>query len=146
MMNIFKKFKPLLIIFFILDICILIAAVVILKHAYSGKNSSSSFCEVGAVECSTSNTWHQSYKYLNGEINKGIEVNSGEELVIKYSSEVKEGTLKIIFIDENNKEVKNILEDSGGVFKYKVNKDGTCHFQVIGDKTKGQFNLDWNSK
>ncbi|GFP77732.1 hypothetical protein [Clostridium fungisolvens] len=142
-MEIFKKYKAIWIILIAVVIVVSVGVTIVIKGIFSGKFYADSFSEKGAIENSTLSSWNKSYSYLNGHITKGIKVKDGEELTINYSSEVKEGSLKIVFINEEDKEVKNLIEDNSGVFKYTAKSKGTCHIQVIGDKTKGQFNLSW---
>ncbi|GFZ32735.1 hypothetical protein CSC2_32610 [Clostridium zeae] len=142
-MEIFKKYKHIWIIFIVVIMVVALAITVLIKGTFNGKFYTDSFSERGAFETSTLSSWNKSYNYFNGSVNKRIKVKADEELTINYSSAVKEGSLKIIFFNEEDKEIKNLLEDNSGVFKYTAKEKGTCHIQVVGEKTKGEFNLSW---
>ena len=131
-MDIFKKYKLIWIVFIAVIMVVALTVTVLIKGTFNGKFYTDSFSERGAFETSTLNSWNKSYSYFNGSVNKRIKVKADEELTIRYSSAVKEGDLKIVFFNEEDKEIKNLLEDNSGIFKYKAKEKGTCHIQVIG--------------
>lgn len=145
-MDIFRRYKIVWIIFIgaVLFTAIIIGIVlsIISKNGFMMDSCVTNM----SIENSTFNSWNMRYGYLNGTQHKNIKLNSGEELTVNYSSVVKKGSLKILFLDSDKHKIKNLLEDNSGKFKYTANKSGKYYLKIVGDKTEGQFNLDWGIK
>jgi len=145
-MDVFRRYKIVWIIFIgvVLFAAIIIGVVlsVISKEGFMMDKCVTNM----SIENSTFNGWNMKYVYLNGTQHKTIKLNSGDEFTVNYSSVVKKGSLEILFLDTEKHKIKNLLEDNGGKFKYTVNKSGKYYLKIVGDKTEGQFNLDWNAK
>jgi|GEM_PF-3503077 len=145
-MDVFRRYKIVWIIFIgvVLFAAIIIGVVlsVISKEGFMMDKCVTNM----SIENSTFNGWNMKYGYLNGTQHKTIKLNSGDEFTVNYSSVVKKGSLEILFLDTEKHKIKNLLEDNGGKFKYTVNKSGKYYLKIVGDKTEGQFNLDWNAK
>ncbi|WP_234121831.1 hypothetical protein [Clostridium hydrogenum] len=145
-MDIFKKHKIVWMIF--IAVVILSAAIIAIVINIISKNGfmSDSCFTTMSVENSTFNSWDMKYAYLNGTQHRNIKLNSGEELSVNYSSRVKKGALKILLLSPEKKNVKNLLDDNSGKFEYKASESGTFYLKIVGNKTEGQFNLDWKIK
>lgn len=145
-MDIFRRYKIVWIIF--IGVVLLAAIIIGIVLSVISKNGfmMDSCVTNMSIENSTFNSWNMRYGYLNGTQHKNIKLNSGEELTVNYSSVVKKGSLKILFLDSDKHKIKNLLDDNSGKFKYTANKSGKYYLKILGDKTEGQFNLDWGIK
>lgn len=145
-MNVFKRYKIVWIIFIgVVIFAAIIIGMVLSVISKDGFMMDSCFTNM-SIENSTFNSWNMRYGYLNGTQHKTIKLNSGEELTVNYSSVVKKGSLEILFLDSDKHKIKNLLDDNSGKFKYTANKSGKYYLKIVGDKTEGQFNLDWSAK
>lgn len=145
-MDIFRRYKIVWIIF--IGVVLLAAIIIGIVLSVISKNGfmMDSCVTNMSIENSTFNSWNMRYGYLNGTQHKNIKLNSGEELTVNYSSVVKKGSLKILLLDSDKHKIKNLLDDNSGKFKYTANKSGKYYLKILGDKTEGQFNLDWGIK
>lgn len=145
-MDVFRKYKIVWIIFIgVVLFAAIIIGITLTVISKSGFMTDNCFTNM-SVENSTFNSWNMKYGYLNGTQHKTIKLNSGDELTVNYSSVVKKGSLEILFLDTEKNKIKNLLEDNSGKFKYTANKSGKYYLKIVGDKTGGQFNLDWHAK
>lgn len=145
-MDIFRKYKIVWIIFIGVVLFTAIIIGIVLTVISKGGFMMDSCVTKMSTEYSTFSSWNMKYGYLNGTKHKNIKLNSGEELTVNYSSKIKKGSLEILLLDNEKHKIKNLLEDNSGKFKYTANKSGRYYLKIVGDKTEGQFNLDWNAK
>lgn len=145
-MDVFRKYKIVWIIFITVVVFIAIIIGVVLSMVSKNRFMIDSCFTNMSTEYSTFNSLNMKYGYLNGTKHKNIKLSSGDELTITYSSKVEKGSLEIFLLDPEKQSVKNILDDNSGKFKYMVKKSGKYSLKVVGNKTKGQFNLSWDIK
>ncbi|PJI09323.1 MULTISPECIES: hypothetical protein [Clostridium] len=139
-MNIFKKHK-------FVWVCFIIVVFLLTVFVCNiDNNSKNAFFQVGAIESSGMHKYDLKYFYLNGNRSKVIKLKTNEQINIEYSSIVKAGKLKILFLDPSGKVIKNLLVDNSGAFKYTAKREGKYSLQITARKTRGQFNLDWDTK
>lgn len=145
-MDIFRRYKIVWMIF--IGVVLFVAIIIgILLSVISKNGFMMDSCVTNmSIENSTFNSWNIKYGYLNGTQHRTIKLNSGDELTVNYSSVVKKGSLQILFLDTEKHKIKNLLEDNSGKFKYTADKSGKYYLKIVGDKTEGQFNLDWKAK
>jgi hypothetical protein len=145
-MEVFRKYKKVWIIFIIIAMLIALGVTILVRFIVGKVGTFDSFSERAAIEYSTGNKWNESYSYLNGTKSNKIKLKKDQTLNIEYSSSVKEGSLKILLQDADGNNIANLLDDPSGLFKYKAEKDGRYIIKIVGDKTKGEFNIKWEIK
>lgn len=145
-MDIFRRYKIVWIIF--IGVVLFAAIIIGIVLSVVSKNGfiMDSCVTNMSTEYSTFSSWNMKYGYLNGTKHKNMKLNSGEELTVNYSSVVKKGSLEILLLDTDKHKIKNLLDDNSGKFKYIANKSGKYYLKIVGNKTEGQFNLDWDAK
>lgn len=145
-MDVFRRYKIVWIIFIgVVLFAAIIIGIVLTVISKSGFMMDSCVTNM-SIENSTFSSWNIKYGYLNGTKHKNIKLKSGDELTVNYSSVIKKGSLQILFLDTEKRKIKNLLEDNSGKFKYTANKSGKYYLKIVGDKTEGQFNLEWHIK
>lgn len=145
-MDVFKKYKTVWMIFIAFVFCVTVILAIAVNTVSKSDPMFGGCFSMMSNENSTFNSWNMKYSYLNGAKNKSVELNSGNELTINYSSRVKKGSLEILLLDTRKHKIKNLLEGQSGKFKYTANESGKYYVEVVGNKTSGQFNLDWHIK
>ncbi len=93
---------------------------------------------------SSGNEYKVSYNKFNGDEIKSLYVSKGDELSFKFISKVKDGNLKIQIKDENEKVLANAEPNKEDAKKIKLDYDGKVFIHVIGEDTKGFFNISYN--
>ena len=96
--------------------------------------------KIGYVENGYGNNISASFKYYNGEKDKNISFNKGDEVTVKYNIELEEGSLNIDIEDEDGNKVfsKNV---GNGEVKFNVDKEGTYRIKFRADKAKGSYSI-----
>ncbi|WP_251861397.1 hypothetical protein [Clostridium sp. Marseille-Q2269] len=95
---------------------------------------------------SSGNDFRTSYNKFNGTEIRSLKVSKGTELLFKISSEVKEGKLKIEIKDEKNKVLADAVTNGEYKKTVKINYDGKLFINVIGENTKGYFNISYKKR
>jgi hypothetical protein len=87
-----------------------------------------------------------SYKYFSGVDTGRINAEPGEIIIIKYSSEVKEGELTITITNKKGESIEEIPVDEEGIVEIPIEDEGKYRIRIEGKDTKGSFDLKWESK
>lgn len=86
---------------------------------------------------------HASYKLFTGNEVKKIKAKSGETIIIDYQSKVEKGDLSIKLYDPDDTLIKEFATNEAGVEEIKADKDGKYKIKIVGEKTTGNFKVDY---
>ncbi|ADL52224.1 hypothetical protein [Clostridium cellulovorans] len=142
-MGVLKKYKFIWIAFIIIVLIISIVVTMVISKVADGGIAFDSSTTRFSTEVSGKNSWKMSYGNFNGSKSKKIKLKAGDTISIRVSAETNEGSLEIEFCNKNKEKIKGILEDSRHEFQYKVEEDGSYYIRVIGNDTKGSFDISW---
>ena len=145
-MNIFRKYKLVWIIFLVVVLIIAAGITFLLKAVMNGDIVTNSVVETGSIEYKTGNTWRKSFSYLKGNENKKIKLHAGEEITIKYSSEITKGSIDILFVNNKLEQIQKLPENTDSSYNYKAAADGTYYIRIESDSAKGKYELNWDIK
>jgi hypothetical protein len=84
-----------------------------------------------------------SYQFFNGTKIKVINAKEGKTIVINFASEVKEGELTMSILDSSNNPVVNLETNTTGTKEINSDKNQKYRLVIIGTRTKGSFNVNW---
>ncbi len=86
------------------------------------------------------------YRYFSGREIQRFRVDAGETVELDYEVEVEKGALTIRIEDPDNDQVwqKRMSEDDEGIFEFVAEKPGTYTIVVLGDGTRGSFEIEWD--
>lgn len=143
-MEIFKKHKLVWITFLVVIVLMSVGVTFLVKGVVNGRFATNSFIQIASVENKTNSSWNNKFSYLKGMENKKIKLDAGEEITIKYSSDITEGTLDISFLDSKLSEIQELPVNTDSSYTFKAPEKGTYYIRIKGDAAKGKFNLKWN--
>lgn len=101
--------------------------------------------QVGWVGMNYANVFNASYILFDGKQTETINLKAGEALNLTYQVTVDSGALTLQLIDPNRRieweaTFRNNAMDS---LTYPVEASGRYTLRLIGDETKGKFDLRW---
>lgn len=99
--------------------------------------------KVGYIENSYGNKLNASFFYFNGTNNKKVKFDKDDKVTMKYSIEIKKGTLQVSLKDREGKEIFNKSEGSGEEI-FTVNETQNYLIEITASKAKGKYDLTWS--
>jgi major membrane immunogen (membrane-anchored lipoprotein) len=104
--------------------------------------------QVGWVGLNYGNIFDVSYHFFDGIKIEKIQANAGDTFNLTYDIEVDDGALRLELLDPDRELVweASFLEDNEEALTFQVEKSGRYTLRIIGDQTKGGFELRWDIK
>ncbi|MFW5713052.1 MAG: hypothetical protein ACOCYU_00090 [Brevefilum sp.] len=104
--------------------------------------------QVGWVGLNYLNTIDVSYQFFDGQKIERIKVDAGDTLNLTYDVGIDDGALKLELIDPDRAMVweASFFEDSKDVMSFRAEKSGRYTLRILGDQTKGDFELRWETE
>jgi hypothetical protein len=101
--------------------------------------------KAGWVSINFGNRFSANYQHFNGKQVDRIRMKPGETLTLNCEVEVKKGILSIQVVNPQGKLiwVEKFLEDAECHFGFTAETGGVYKVIVLGDQTRGSFELDW---
>lgn len=101
--------------------------------------------QVGWVATNLGDTFKASYQRFDGQEVETYQLEAGESFSLSYDIDVEEGSLTLEFIDPEGNPVweKTFSEDAKSTFEFSAENSGRYQLRVIGDDTRGSFELTW---
>lgn len=97
---------------------------------------------IGWIEHSGSDYIGAKYTKFSGSLSKKIKFNEGHVVTFHHESEVKDGKLSIVLLDSEGKTILEFEPDKKDEV-IEITKSGKYTVKVIGEDTKGSFNINW---
>ena len=107
--------------------------------------SSCSRTQVGWVATNLDNTFEASYRRFDGQEVETYQLESGKSFSLSYDIEVNEGSLTLELVNPEDEPVweESFSENAEDVFEFTPETTGRYRLRVIGDDTRGSFELTW---
>ena len=107
--------------------------------------SSCSRTQVGWVATNLGNTFEASYRRFDGQEVETYQLESGKSFSLSYDIEVNEGSLTLELVNPEDEPVweESFSENAEDVFEFTPETTGRYRLRVIGDDTRGSFELTW---
>jgi hypothetical protein len=107
--------------------------------------SSTSSLKVGWVEQSGFNHTTASYTTFSGVERRRLNADAGETISLDYDVTVDDGALTLRIRDEQDTAVweQTFTSDHAGLVDIPLENEGTYEIAIIGEKTGGGFDLNW---
>ena len=107
--------------------------------------SSCSRTQVGWVATNLDNTFEASYRRFDGQEVETYQLESGKSFSLSYDIEVNEGSLTLELVSPEDEPVweESFSENAEDVFEFTPETTGRYRLRVIGDDTRGSFELTW---
>ena len=104
--------------------------------------------QVGWIATNISDTFEASYRRFDGRETETFQLTSDETFSLSYDVEVDESVLNFELLNPEDEIVweETFSEDAQDTFTFLPEASGRYHLQIIGDETRGGFNLNWNIK
>ncbi|WP_077369049.1 hypothetical protein [Anaerosalibacter sp. Marseille-P3206] len=130
----------------IIAILIIIGSIVFLKinskYDIGFNPTTRSGVQIGWIEHSGSDNIGAKYTKFSGSLTKKIKFNEGDVAIFHYESIVKDGNLSIVLLDSEGKTIIEFETDKKDEV-VEITKSGKYTVKVIGEDTKGSFNINW---
>ena len=103
--------------------------------------------QVGWVGLNYGNKIDASYHLFDGKKVERIQIDAGDTFTLMYAIEVNDGSLKLQLNDPNRQQVweATFLDDTEDMLTFRAEISGRYNLNIIGDQTKGGFELQWES-
>lgn len=82
-----------------------------------------------------------SYGFWQGTKLEEIKIDKNGKIEISYSSLVEEGSLEIILLNSKKDMIEKFPSNETGVFTLNVKNGDTFYIEIIGNKTKGNYDI-----
>ena len=107
--------------------------------------SACSRTQIGWAATNIGNTFEASYRHFDGQEVETYQLETDETFELSYSVEVQEGSLTLEMLDPEDTSVwkETFSADTENSFEFNPETDGRYQLRVIGNKTQGSFDLDW---
>lgn len=103
--------------------------------------------QVGWVGLNYGNMIDVSYQLFDGKKVERIQIDAGDTFTLMYDIEVDDGSLKLQLNDPDRQQVweATFLDDTEDVLTFRAESSGRYTLNILGDQTKGGFELRWES-
>lgn len=98
--------------------------------------------QIGWIEHSGSNYMSAEYTRFSGNLVKKVKFKEGNVVTFHYESMVNEGNLSIVLLNSDGKTITE-FEPSKNDEAIEISKSDKYTVKVIGEDTKGSFNINW---
>ena len=98
--------------------------------------------QIGWIEHSGSDYISSKYTKFSGSLAKKVKFKEGDMVTFHHESEVKDGELSIVLLDSDGKTIAEFEPDKKDEV-IEITKSGKYTVKVIGEDTKGSFNINW---
>ena len=99
----------------------------------------------GWVEVTYSDSMRATYALFDGQSGMAVDLAAGEMMTLAYDLEIIKGSLSLQIVDPDRTVVweASFSESSAGSASVIVENEGSYRLVVIGNSTKGGFDLHW---
>jgi hypothetical protein len=99
----------------------------------------------GWVEVTYSDRLRATYSLFNGQNGATVGLAAGESVSLTYDLEISKGSITLQVIDPDRKVIweEDFCEDGTGSTSIPAALEGKYQFVVLGEKTRGSFDLHW---
>lgn len=130
----------------IIAILIIVGSIVFLKinseYDIGFNPNTRSGVQIGWIEHSGSDYIDAKYTKFSGSLAKKVKFNKGDVVTFHHEREVIDGNLSLVLLDSEGKTIVE-FEPNKKDEVIEITKPGKHTVKVIGEDTKGSFNINW---